>query len=238
MPVIELDGEPVAYTVRHSGRAKRVFVKISQENGLEVVYPAGERRPVPEDLLRVQSSWVIKNLRRIRLASADHFRRAYEEGEHFLVQGASFRLTLRYDDGTSMAATRLHGDTLEVRLPAGADHESLRDAVVRFYRDLAHDHLPARVSELADEFGFRFNKLRIKHQKTRWGSCSVKANLNLNLRLMMAPPEAIDYVIIHELCHLRELNHSENFWTHVESCCPDYRKWKAWFKHHQAQLVL
>ena len=241
MPVIELDGETVAYTVRHSRRAKRVFVKVSLESGLEVVYPAGRQTPTPEDLLRAKSDWVIVSLRRIRQASANHFRRKYEDGEIFLVRGVSFRLKLRCDDAGRKATTELRGDALELTLPPGACYDDLewrRDAILRFYRQLAQDYLPTRVAELASEYGFSYNRLRIKHQKTRWGSCSAKGNINLNLRLIMAPCEAIDYVIIHELCHLRELNHSKQFWTQVESCCPEYRNWIAWFKQHRAQLIL
>ena len=87
-------------------------------------------------------------------------------------------------------------------------------------------------------YGFKYEKVRIKNQKTRWGSCSAKRNINLNLRLMMAPDEAIDYVIIHELCHLLELNHNPAFWALVESCCPKYAHWKAWFKQHGPRLIL
>ena len=95
---------------------------------------------------------------------------------------------------------------------------------------LAAEYMPARVAELAAIHGFDYAVVRIKNQKTRWGSCSAKGNINLNLRLMMAPDPVIDYVIIHELCHLRELNHSLAFWALVESCCPDYRRWRNWLK--------
>ena len=105
-------------------------------------------------------------------------------------------------------------------------------------------HVSGRLSAHAGEtnwravYGFRYQNVRVKNQKTRWGSCSSKGNINLNLRLMMAPEPAIDYVIVHELCHLRVLNHSPAFWTLVESCFPDYRRWRAWFKEHGASLIL
>jgi len=95
-----------------------------------------------------------------------------------------------------------------------------------------------RAEELAHKHGFKFARVRIKNQKTRWGSCSAKRNINLNMRLMMAPDGAIDYVIIHELCHLRELNHSAAFWALVESYCPEFRHWRAWFRQHGPSLIL
>lgn len=241
MPILEIDGESVEYRVRASKRAKRIFVKFSLKNGLEVVYPRGEQDPPPEELLRAQSRWVIANIRRVRHSGAQVFRRRYEDGELFLVRGKPARLKLCSAGDVNAGSALLRNGSLELRLPIGApnaERESRRDAVIRYYRQLARDYLPDRLAEIAAEHGFVYNALRIKHQKTRWGSCSAKGNINLNLRLMMAPNEAIDYVIVHELCHLRELNHSRKFWRLVEFYCPEFRKWKAWLKKNEAQLVL
>jgi predicted metal-dependent hydrolase len=92
------------------------------------------------------------------------------------------------------------------------------------------------VAELAPQIGVRYDRIAIKGQSTRWGSCSSKRNLNFNWRLMMAPPGAVDYVIIHELCHLKELNHSPRFWALVAQHCPDYRRWERWLKVNIARL--
>jgi predicted metal-dependent hydrolase len=78
------------------------------------------------------------------------------------------------------------------------------------------------VKELSERSGFSYKKITIRSQKTRWGSCSAKGRLSFNYRLMKFRKEAIDYVIIHELCHLKEMNHSKKFWDLVEGFCPDY----------------
>ena len=113
----------------------------------------------------------------------------------------------------------------------------VRAVIENFYRDQAKAYLPQRVKELAESHGFVYRNVRIKNQKTRWGSCSAKHNLNFNMRLMMAPPDAIDSVIIHELCHLKVLNHSKAFWNLVERHCPDYKEWQKWFKENEHFLV-
>ncbi len=241
MPTIELKGQTITYSVRQSRRAKRVFIKLSLNGGLEVVYPAGMRNPAPDDLLQAQSAWVLGNMRRLQSSRRSNFSRQYQDGELFFVTGQQYRLAWRESDRQTCGTARPRGRLLEVSLSSCARtevHERLRDVIVEFYRQLARDHLPRRVAELAAEHGFVYNRLRIKHQKTRWGSCSAKGNLNLNLRLMMAPLDVIDYVIIHELCHLRHLDHSHAFWSLVESLCPDYAKRKAWFAEHKSQLVL
>lgn len=83
-----------------------------------------------------------------------------------------------------------------------------------------------------------YGRISIRKQKTRWGSCSREGNLNFNSLLMMAPPEVLDYVVVHELCHRLEMNHSARFWAQVEKVIPDYRKPRKWLKEHGSQLML
>lgn len=92
----------------------------------------------------------------------------------------------------------------------------------------AETYIASRCRRLAKKHEFEFNRLSIKDQKTRWGSCSSKKNLNFNIRLMLTPKKVIDYVIIHELCHLKQMNHSARFWNLVESIMPDYMVWEKW----------
>ena len=97
--------------------------------------------------------------------------------------------------------------------------------------------LPERVRFFAQKMGVSYGRIAIRSQKTRWGSCSPKGNLNFNCLLMLAPPEVQDYVVIHELCHRKEMNHSARFWTEVEKICPDYRIHRKWLKDNGAALI-
>ena len=241
MPVIELSGKAIAYRVRTSKRAKRISVRYSLGGGLEVVYPSGSRLPAPAALLHERRDWVLSAIDKFSDARAKLPQRQYREGESFLFRGARYQLKLEKDAARRRIAVRLHDEFLMLLLPEiglKIDAGLARSAVESFYRGQAKAYLPARARELAETHGFKFEKARVKNQKTRWGSCSAKGNINLNLRLMMAPNAAIDYVIIHELCHLRELNHSPAFWALVASCCPDFRHWRAWFKENGPLLIL
>lgn len=241
MPSIKLNGRIIAYSVRNSKRAKRISVRYSLSNGLEVVYPPGLQQPTPETLLFERSDWILTAIDKFSETEARLPRRKYREGEVFFYRGASYKLLLEKSATHSKVSARLADGFLTVAVPdplPSAEIEPIREAVECFYRREAQRYLPKRVRELAEMHGFEYERVRIKNQKTRWGSCSAKRNINLNLRLMMAPDGAIDYVIIHELCHLRELNHRPAFWAFVEARCPDYRHWKDWLRQHGPSLIL
>ena len=167
------------------------------------------------------------------------YRRCYGQGAIFQYLGVDLQLSLIEHDDQETVSVRRYEDRLQVKLPqAYMDNSGLiRAAIENYYRGEAKAYLPQRVKELAESHGFVYRNVRIKNQKTRWGSCSAKHNLNFNMRLMMAPSDAIDSVIIHELCHLKVLNHSKAFWNLVEKHCPDYKEWQKWFIENEHFLV-
>ena len=103
---------------------------------------------------------------------------------------------------------------------------------------LAKEIIPEKVAYYARIMNVSYGRITIRRQKTRWGSCSREGNLNFNVLLMMAPPEVLDYVVVHELCHRLEMNHSPRFWNQVEKVLPGYKKERRWLKEHGNRLML
>ena len=103
--------------------------------------------------------------------------------------------------------------------------------------DKALDIIPRRVEYFAKRIGVTYGRITIRNQKTRWGSCSSKGNLNFNCLLMLVPSEVLDYVVVHELCHRKEMNHSKAFWIEVEKVLPDYRDMVKWLKEEGSQIM-
>ena len=97
--------------------------------------------------------------------------------------------------------------------------------------------IPERVEYFAKVIGVTYGKITVRNQKTRWGSSSSEGNLNFNCLLMLAPPEVLDYVVVHELCHRKQMNHSKAFWLEVEKVLPDYKEARKWLKEEGSQMI-
>ena len=118
-----------------------------------------------------------------------------------------------------------------------AQADPLTPDQIRELADVALRVLPERCRYFAGVMGVRYGRITIRNQKTRWGSCSSGGNLNFNCLLMLAPPEVRDYVVVHELAHLKEMNHSPRFWKEVEKVLPDYRQRLLWLKKNGPELI-
>lgn len=106
------------------------------------------------------------------------------------------------------------------------------------YRDAARQRLEERVAFYHGRTGGHYTAITVRDQKTRWGSCSSRGTLSFNYRLIFAPPQVLDYVVVHELCHLTHMNHSKDFWDQVASIMPEYKIYRLWLKEHGQELTL
>lgn len=126
---------------------------------------------------------------------------------------------------------QLKEDEIQKRIP------SLTKNQIQKLVEEAKNWIPQRVAFYAEKMGVSYNQVTIRKQKTRWGSCSSKGNLNFNCLLMLTPKEVIDSVVVHELCHLKEMNHSKKFYKEVLKIYPDYWKWNQWLKENGKYLI-
>ena len=156
---------------------------------------------------------------RIRLESKD--RLPYLGENHML-------MVLR-EDRTRGKVKEVMGKIL-MWIPYDADYEQRRILLEKWYRRQAEQLLSEKAALYAERLGVSFADIRIKDQRSRWGSCSSKKNLNFNWRIIMAPEPVCDYVVIHEICHLLHMDHSREFWKEVEGLCPEYGQYKSWLK--------
>lgn len=133
---------------------------------------------------------------------------------------------------------------IETHLAKAREREKIKEAYpkltaeeIKALAKKALEVIPERVKHYAPLIGVTYGRITIRNQKTRWGSCNTKGNLNFNCLLMLAPPEVIDSVVVHELCHRKEMNHSEKFYAEVLRVFPDYWKWTKWLKKNGGILM-
>ena len=157
------------------------------------------------------------------------------DGSPFMIEGKPHALRLS-------RGARVRGEVTETELrltlPRPDSDPDVRAAIRSVLSTRALERIRQRLSYYVPRIGRGPGRVTIREQKSRWGSCSAKGNLNFNWKLIMAPPEALDYVVIHELCHLYEFNHSPRFWALVAAQMPDYEFWKKWLKQHAEDLYL
>ena len=208
---IEINQEIIFYNIRYSKKARYLRIQISNQNKLELIIPRRYKLSEAESFLLSKSDWIKK-----------HFRAQKSEKEQFLFFGKKISVRQEYNLFLKRHTVRFINNELNILSPSGSQL-NLNNIYHAWLRQQAKRYLINRTNELSDKYHFQINKVSIRGQKTRWGSCSSKRNLSFNFKLMQFRKEVIDYVIVHELCHLKEMNHSKIFWSYVEIYCPDYK---------------
>jgi hypothetical protein len=222
--VVAVPGVPAPVVFVRRRRARHYILRLRDDGVVRVTVPWHGSRVEAERFLVDRRAWVARERHR-REASVGRARGPWRAGTTLLLRGAEVPLEVMPARG-QMRVT-FGGESLIVP-PLEAGH--LRGRVEAHLRRLAARELPARLSELARLHGFVVSAVSIRNQRTRWGSCSRSGRVSLNWRLIQLPPAVCDYVLLHELTHLRHLNHSARFWREVARVCPHQAEARAWLR--------
>ncbi len=215
--IFPLSNQTVTVRVTFRSNSSRMSLRISQ-GILTLSAPVGQSTKTIERFITEHQNWIEKHLGSASPSPP------LEEGCIFSILGIDRILSL--PRGTKGPRVELNDTHLICR---SATPEL---SIPRFLRTHAHPVIEARAHLFAQKLGADFKSLQLKDTRSRWGSCSHQKNLNLHWKLIFAPIEIMDYVIAHEVCHLKEMNHSQDFWKLVSHLCPDYRKHRRWLKTH------
>jgi len=208
----------VEYTIV---RSKRKTTTIYVRDGIvEVRAPLDIPKRAIDHFVATKEEWIKEKLNELRVQTEQRQAFVLTYGVDILYRGSEYPVTVKDGD-------RIGFDGSVFYMPPNLVEEEIRDACERIYRMLAKRDLTIRTIELAKGMSVSPSDIKINGAKTRWGSCSARKSINYSWRLIMAEDYVIDYVIVHELAHLIELDHSARFWTVVEGILPDYRERKA-----------
>ena len=215
--------------VRHR-RAKRYVLRLNSDGAARVTIPRGGSIAEARAFAKRNGTWLERQL--LRQANQRVEPRLWMNGTQILFRGELVRLQTETNNGDG-AVVRFGSELARLKNSSG----DVRPEVERYLWRLAQRELPFRVLELAGQHQFEVKGIKVRNQRSRWGSCSRRRTISLNWRLIQVAPFVRDYIILHELAHLREMNHSRRFWREVKRLCPDFGVAERWLKEHSRSLL-
>jgi predicted metal-dependent hydrolase len=219
---IIIDGRPVAVTIARHRRARRYVIRLAPDGGLRLTVPRGASIAGGLAFAERQSDWIRQQAAR-RIARSAPWR----DGTLVWFRGEQVALAVAGD------AARIGAE----QVPLSAEARDIRAAVTAHLRRLAEQELPSRCLAYAADVGLTVARVSVRNQRSRWGACSARGVITLNWRLVQMPPSVRDYVILHELMHLRQPNHSRRFWREVERVCAWWRDAERWLRKHGRDVL-
>lgn len=214
---LELNSQKIPYRYRFSKKAKYLQLRINRQH-LELIIPHRISLAEGEHFLHKKSDWIIRHAH------------LFHKAEHFFLFGKKMTVVIQSDLFLMKYRVEIKNEKLTFHVPE-MNTLTVPELFDKYLKHVALKYLVERTRQLSTQFSFNVSKISVRGQSTRWGSCSRRANISLNYLLLKFRREVIDYVIIHELCHLRQMNHSRRFWDEVAVILPDYKKLKNELKN-------
>lgn len=226
-----LSYKDIDYELKKSSR-KTTSIYIERDGTITVLAPEPYDMGIIEEILEAKRSWIYRNLADWEDLNRTRVEREFVSGEGFPYLGSSYRLQI------------IENSSCDLTLKNGYFHlkrsalSNARSTFIDFYREKAKQRLPRHVAQYAEKMGLRPSGVRVHDLKNRWASCSADGTLNFHWRCMMAPLSALEYIVVHELAHLKHANHTTDFWHTIEKVLPDYQQSKGWLRLYGAGLEL
>jgi predicted metal-dependent hydrolase len=219
-------GHRIKVRLEVNPKARRLIIRLD-ERRREAVAVAPSRRQIDAaaTFAAERVDWISSRLQHLPAETS------FEDGEIIQYRGEDCLISL---EGTGRIARIVAGNPRTLSVPGDPDTTAAR--VVRFLKKQAKADLTKAVERHCETLRVEAKGVSVKDTRSRWGSCTADGQLAFSWRLIMAPPEVLDYVAAHECAHLKEMNHSARFWAHVARCCPDWQRQRAWLRLHGTQL--
>lgn len=218
-------------------RRKTVGIYIDTYGHIEMRVPKDTSMNVILTVLEKQWEWVLRKSNEMKERTAGHRDKVYDHGEVFLYLGESYPIFIVENLEIKQDYVLLEGDELKVYVKQHTD-ESVKQALKRFYYQQCKILVEKQIRKHQSEFKTKPRSIRISSNKSSWGTCNSRYELTFNWKLAMAPIEVIDYVVVHEMCHMVHLNHERSFWRLVGKILPEYEQSKKWLELSSWKMVV
>ena len=212
-------------TIKRTNRKKSIAIQV-KPNSVTLLAPHRSSLQDIYQVLEKKQRWIETQLNKLPSLKSVN----YQNGDIFLIQGESYTLRVKHENEAKVSKT---DESIILSLPKAHDHVTYRKELLsKWYQSAAYQNMMPRFRHFQKLLNVCPNKITFGLRKSRWGSCSSKQNITINWLLVMSPQNIQDYVIVHELCHILEMNHSRRFWALVESILSDYQSSRIWLKEH------
>lgn len=240
MKKFQLEDRIIEYKVIKSKR-KTIELSINEKKEIVIKAPNNCSNEYIYEFLKDRQKWITKRLELIEKRISTRHYLEFNTGERLFYLGKPYPLVVEEHKENRIAVGFEQGEfklVLPTYLKGEAKREAAKDIILQLYKKMARNIFKERTEFYSKLIGVTVNRIFIKEQKTLWGSCSSKNNINYNWKLIMAPLEVLDYVVIHELCHIIHRNHSKDYWQEVEKYMPQYKEKLKWLKEYGSSLQL
>lgn len=235
MPSFNYKSEKIEFELIYKNR-KTIEIRIDPPDRVTVTAPSGADEDEILKIVQNKGHWITKKLRDVKYINIKE-ERDFKDGDLFLYLGNEYPLKLIIEKNVKNIEVKYSAENIIVITPS-ADKEPIRKAMKLWYREKTEEIVHERIKELQKYFDRKPSDIKIKEQKKRWASCTSKGRLLFNWRCSMASVQAVDYIIVHEMCHLYHMNHSKSFWNKVYSVLPDYKKRSEWLRNNALKIDL
>ncbi len=240
MRKIQYGNTTIAFTVKRTRRKKTIALQVQPDLQVVILVPPFLRDELIRQAVMRRAPWIIEKKRKLKQIHADMPKKEFVSGEAFSYLGRQYRLkvirSVKEKETPCLLTAGRFVVQIDKRLSENAGAEIVRQKLAEWCRDRAILKIPERVERYAGLVGKMPKEIVIGNQRKRWGSCSRSDVLRFNWKIIMAPVSVLDYVVVHELCHLVHSNHSPEFWHVVESIIPDYQVKRNWLKANSMLL--
>jgi len=228
-----LNGRRVEYVLKQSRRIRGIRLEVHADTGLVVVVPRRYNPDLVAKFIQEKADWILRHLPEARPRQMPLFRKEVDHGEKVKYMGRMIEVVIS-PDGAKDPAAYLKGNKLYISYgPRAVSRAKILEA---WYRQQAAAVFTEKADIFKTKMGLRYNRIVIRGQRKRWASASPTGNLSINWKLLLAPEDVIDYVIMHELAHFKHMDHSRKFWDFLAKFCPRWRDYRRWLISHEDEL--
>jgi predicted metal-dependent hydrolase len=212
-------------------KRKTLSIEVEAPSVITVIAPEGRTEEEILQSVKTKSKWIVQKLFEIREIEYRKYDKQYINGEAFLYMGRNYSLQIILDEKVRLPETKLSRGKLCVT-SYSKEEAVIKKAIENWYWDKAKEKVKERVKYYQSQFDVKPKRIMIKDQLKRWGSCTKDQQLFFNWKCIMAPSPVLDYIVVHEMCHMVYMNHSKEFWGLLKRVLPAYEQWKEWLKNN------